>query len=313
MALRIRLARGGTKKRPHYNIVIVGFALAARRPLHREDRLLQSAAAVGSCRPHQARPRRRQGLDRQGRGGVRPRAQVAGQCRPGEGARAQQSAKGPAQEEGAGARRRGRQGRGSSRRPLEPKRGLIGARRSSRRRHRRAGPEGRGEGQALHRHARGAAALWRAARQDGRKLEVTAFRPAKEGEAVISFEGVADRSAAEALKGIELFVAARGAARHGGRGILSRRPDRPGSAGQRRPRAGQGRRHPQLRRQRCDGDRPRRWRQRACWPSPAKPCRPSISRAGALSSRCPKTMKAMIMSSDRCLHRRAGLASASRP
>ena len=43
--------------------------------------------------------------------------------------------------------------------------------------------------------------------KDGRKLKITAFRPAKEGEAVIAFEGVADRNAAEALKGTELFVA----------------------------------------------------------------------------------------------------------
>jgi 16S rRNA processing protein RimM len=40
----------------------------------------------------------------------------------------------------------------------------------------------------------------------GRKLEITAFRPAKEGEAVIAFEGVGDRGQAEALKGAELFV-----------------------------------------------------------------------------------------------------------
>ena len=42
--------------------------------------------------------------------------------------------------------------------------------------------------------------------KDGRKLKITAFRPAKEGEAVIAFEGVRDRNAAEALKGTELFV-----------------------------------------------------------------------------------------------------------
>ena len=36
---------------------------------------------------------------------------------------------------------------------------------------------------------------------------ITAFRPAKPGEAVIAFEGVRDRNAAEALKGTELFVA----------------------------------------------------------------------------------------------------------
>jgi 16S rRNA processing protein RimM len=40
----------------------------------------------------------------------------------------------------------------------------------------------------------------------GRKLVITAFRPAKEGEAVIAFEGVGDRNQAEALKGAELFV-----------------------------------------------------------------------------------------------------------
>lgn len=42
--------------------------------------------------------------------------------------------------------------------------------------------------------------------KDGRKLKITAFRPAKEGEAVIAFEGVSDRNQAEALKGTELFV-----------------------------------------------------------------------------------------------------------
>jgi 16S rRNA processing protein RimM len=42
--------------------------------------------------------------------------------------------------------------------------------------------------------------------RDGRKLKITAFRPAKEGEAVIAFEGIGDRNQAEALKGTELFV-----------------------------------------------------------------------------------------------------------
>jgi 16S rRNA processing protein RimM len=40
----------------------------------------------------------------------------------------------------------------------------------------------------------------------GRKLKITAYRPTKAGEAVIAFEGVTDRNAAEALKGTELFV-----------------------------------------------------------------------------------------------------------
>ena len=42
--------------------------------------------------------------------------------------------------------------------------------------------------------------------RDGRKFVITAFRSAKQGEAVIAFEGVRDRNAAEALKGTELFV-----------------------------------------------------------------------------------------------------------
>ena len=41
----------------------------------------------------------------------------------------------------------------------------------------------------------------------GKRFEVTALRPAKDGEAVISFSGVDDRDAAEALKGTELFIA----------------------------------------------------------------------------------------------------------
>lgn len=43
--------------------------------------------------------------------------------------------------------------------------------------------------------------------QAGRMLKITAFRPTKPGEAVIAFEGVRDRNAAEALKGTELLVA----------------------------------------------------------------------------------------------------------
>jgi 16S rRNA processing protein RimM len=42
--------------------------------------------------------------------------------------------------------------------------------------------------------------------RDGRKLTITAFRPSKQGEAVIAFEGISDRNTAEALKGTELFV-----------------------------------------------------------------------------------------------------------
>jgi 16S rRNA processing protein RimM len=42
--------------------------------------------------------------------------------------------------------------------------------------------------------------------KNGRTFKITAFRSFKEGEAVIAFEGVSDRSSAEALKGTQLFV-----------------------------------------------------------------------------------------------------------
>jgi 16S rRNA processing protein RimM len=42
--------------------------------------------------------------------------------------------------------------------------------------------------------------------QDGRKFKITAFRSSREGEAVIAFEGITDRSSAEGLKGTQLFV-----------------------------------------------------------------------------------------------------------
>jgi 16S rRNA processing protein RimM len=41
---------------------------------------------------------------------------------------------------------------------------------------------------------------------DGRRLQVGALRVGKPGEAVVRFEGVADRNGAEALKGRQLFV-----------------------------------------------------------------------------------------------------------
>jgi 16S rRNA processing protein RimM len=42
--------------------------------------------------------------------------------------------------------------------------------------------------------------------RDGRIFTVTAFRPTKPGEAVMAFQEISDRNAAEALKGTELFV-----------------------------------------------------------------------------------------------------------
>ena len=43
--------------------------------------------------------------------------------------------------------------------------------------------------------------------KSGKRFEITAFRPGKPGEAVMSFHGVTSREAAEALKGTQLFIA----------------------------------------------------------------------------------------------------------
>ena len=43
--------------------------------------------------------------------------------------------------------------------------------------------------------------------RNGRHFEITAVRPGKPGEAVMSFQGIESREAAEALKGLQLFVA----------------------------------------------------------------------------------------------------------
>ena len=42
--------------------------------------------------------------------------------------------------------------------------------------------------------------------EDGRSFEIAALRSAKSGEAVIAFKGIGNRTAAEALKGVQLFV-----------------------------------------------------------------------------------------------------------
>ncbi len=43
--------------------------------------------------------------------------------------------------------------------------------------------------------------------KDGRRLSLKSARPAKADIAIVQFEGIGDRNAAEALKGTELFVA----------------------------------------------------------------------------------------------------------
>ena len=68
MSLKIRLARGGAKKRPFYRVVVADSRSPARRPLHREARHLRSAEGrrtppTASCstprRPRTGSPRAR--------------------------------------------------------------------------------------------------------------------------------------------------------------------------------------------------------------------------------------------------------------
>ncbi len=76
MSLKIRLSRGGAKKRPFYRIVVADCAHAARRPLHRKDRHLRSLEGQGRRRPPRARSGEGQSLDRQGRAADRSRARL---------------------------------------------------------------------------------------------------------------------------------------------------------------------------------------------------------------------------------------------
>ena len=86
MALRIRLARGGTKKRPHYNIVIAD----SRNP--RDGRFIQKIGFYNPLLPSDHADRIKLDLEAAktwiGEGAVASgsRAQDAGQCRCGEGA-----------------------------------------------------------------------------------------------------------------------------------------------------------------------------------------------------------------------------------
>ena len=117
MSLKIRLSRGGAKKRPFYRIVVAD----ARMP--RDGRFVEKIGtfdpvkAKDDALASRARCREGQGLARQGRPADRPRAAPARRPRRRQARGAEQSAKGAAQEEGAGAqRRRGRRRREGRRR-----------------------------------------------------------------------------------------------------------------------------------------------------------------------------------------------------
>ena len=116
MALRIRLARGGTKKRPHYSMVI------SDSPQPRDGRFIEKIGFYNPLLPSDHADRLKLDLDEAkawiAKGAVASDRvhKIPGQGRRGEGAHPQQSAKVPAQEEGAGTRAAAAAKGGSTRR-----------------------------------------------------------------------------------------------------------------------------------------------------------------------------------------------------
>ena len=204
----IRLARGGTKKRPHYNIVIAD----SRSP--RDGRFIQKIGFYNPLLPSDHADRLKLDLDAAkawiAKGAVASDRVHKFLANAGlvKAAHAQQSAEGPAQEEGAGTRcRRGRRQGGRSRPKTPRRRSDGGAGRPSCRRHRRAGPEGRGEGENLHRRARGAARYGALHDKDGRRFRSPPFAPktGRGGDCRCRASPAAMRR--RRCKGTELFVA----------------------------------------------------------------------------------------------------------
>jgi small subunit ribosomal protein S16 len=123
MAMKIRLARGGSKKRPFYRIV------AADSRMPRDGRFIEKLGTYNPLLPKDSEERvkmdldRVQALARPGRAAHRPRQPLPGsRGRSGE-ERAQQPAEGRAGQEGPGTRRgEGRQGRRRRRSRSRPRR-----------------------------------------------------------------------------------------------------------------------------------------------------------------------------------------------
>ena len=115
MSLKIRLTRGGAKKRPYYRIVVAD----SRSP--RDGRFIEKVGTYDPMKPKDDAGRvildnrEDPGLARQGRPADRPRPALPRRRRPPEASAAQQPAEGRARQEGPGARRR--QGRRGCRRP----------------------------------------------------------------------------------------------------------------------------------------------------------------------------------------------------
>ena len=134
MSVKIRLSRGGAKKRPYYYIVV------ANTTSPRDGRYIEQIGTFnpmlqeGRRRPRQARPRALQALARRRRPADRPRRAPARCRRPDEAHGVEQPREGEAEEEAPGARggpgregEEGRRGRCRCLAPSPPLKTAIGA------------------------------------------------------------------------------------------------------------------------------------------------------------------------------------------
>ena len=220
MSVKIRLSRGGTKKRPYYYIVVAELGLAARRALHRADRHAQSAAAQGQRRPRQARRRARQALAVSV--GAQPTDRVA-RFLDAAGLAKREASNNPSkakpkkkrlEREAAAAEAAAKKAEGGARRRRAPPSGVMSRRPFGQKRRvffSAASPGAHGiRGEVLI-HAFTAAPENIAAygplsdAAGARAFEIESARVTAKG-VVARLEGVADRNAAEALKGVELYV-----------------------------------------------------------------------------------------------------------
>ena len=229
MSLKIRMTRGGAKKRPFYRIVSPTSRaprdgrfiekIGTYNPMLAHDdpervklrRRAHEALAEGrrpAVRPHRHTSWRKAGLRPMP---AQPRADAASICRR----RRRRSARKAAADAAAKprqARRRDAPARANGRTQREldrwSERILIGVDR------RRPWRARRGADQELHRRSgRGRRRLWSGDRRErARAASSSASIGQAKGGVIARIDGIADRNAAEALQGLRLYVAAHGAA-----------------------------------------------------------------------------------------------------
>ena len=140
MALRIRLARGGTKKRPHYNIVIAD----SRNP--RDGRFIEKIGFYNPLLPQDHADRLKLDLEA-AKAWIAKGAVASDRVHKWLADAGLVKARIHNNPQKAKPKKKAQERAAAAAKAAEAPRLTLGAGRSSGRRHRRAGPEGRGEGQ----------------------------------------------------------------------------------------------------------------------------------------------------------------------